>query len=808
MVANSFYEDAVSWLVAEGITGGTSATTFSPDNPVTRAQMAAFIWRAENEPETTGHDFSDVDTGVYYDLAVGWLSDAGITTGTSPGIFSPDASVLRRDMAVFLYRRGCPPPCSSDLPQTLTTPGDHTIYVGADTPVAYDVSGAGGGSGAWGSQRGGAGTKLTGTIPAQDSPYVLTVNVAGGGGGGLQAAGSEGGAGGTSSYAPGARGGSLPSGKGKSSGGGGGGASAVTSTSKAISIVAPGGGGSGGGAYDSSASGNTGANRRGGQGGDLVAGTVTDAALAGDDGGNGALASSALRGGGGDGGGTATGGVGGTPGNAGGSGNNGGSGTDGSAQHGGPGGNGGALGNAAGGGGAGGGHFGGGGGGGSATAPDAMSVGQSAGGGGSGSTMVNGAGTATVESANNHGAGVEANPTKGASGGIGNAGGDGTVILGCNELPVVTPSAFSNLSTPEYTSEEGQEVTLTGTIAPAAEGRSVTLRSKDSGGTTEVDSTTTDANGDFTFTTTVDEATDFEFHSEAQGGGEATYLAATSDPFEVRSTRMFDDFNYTDVSQMQPKWFLRAGTQDYATASDAKRRYTKASFDAIDFQTKAGATEMVFKYVRDGVDPNNGKPRYKVPHITAGKIGSASEPDGVVYGNLEARIKFSRRLPQGALWWQSGYSDQGNEFDVVEWFGDRTPGSSSTQNLQHTVHTGPNGVGQRLGNTWTGGSLSTGGPGQTVFNTTNFGANDTWWSEYHDIRGEWNTNNYKWYIDGVHVGTIGAGAGITPASIPGEVILSMAANNGGSYNDLQSFLSGGGDLSSLKMWIDWVRVWK
>ena len=104
----SFYNDAVSWLVAEGITTGVSAGVFSPDGPVTRRDMAVFIWRAEGSPSPEGtNPFGDVPEGKYYTEAITWLVEQGITNGTSEGVYSPEAGVTRRDMAVFLHRRSC-----------------------------------------------------------------------------------------------------------------------------------------------------------------------------------------------------------------------------------------------------------------------------------------------------------------------------------------------------------------------------------------------------------------------------------------------------------------------------------------------------------------------------------------------------------------------------------------------------------------------------------------------------------------------------------------------------------------------------
>ena len=105
---NSYYNSAVAWLVESGITGGTSPGKYSPNATVTRAQMAVFLWRNAGEPVPAGpHNFTDVPTNSYYNSAVAWLVESGITGGTSPGKYSPNATVTRAQMAVFLHRNTC-----------------------------------------------------------------------------------------------------------------------------------------------------------------------------------------------------------------------------------------------------------------------------------------------------------------------------------------------------------------------------------------------------------------------------------------------------------------------------------------------------------------------------------------------------------------------------------------------------------------------------------------------------------------------------------------------------------------------------
>ena len=104
--AGAYYADAVKWAVAEGITSGTSPTTFSPNNGCTRAQMVTFLWRAAGspEPESDYGPFRDVPKDAYYRKAVLWAAGEGITSGTSPTTFSPNATVTRAQTVTFLWR--------------------------------------------------------------------------------------------------------------------------------------------------------------------------------------------------------------------------------------------------------------------------------------------------------------------------------------------------------------------------------------------------------------------------------------------------------------------------------------------------------------------------------------------------------------------------------------------------------------------------------------------------------------------------------------------------------------------------------
>ena len=104
--AGSYYEDAVIWAVDKGITTGTSATTFNPNGICTRAQAVTFLWRAAGSPaaKSAVMPFTDVKAGSYYETAVLWAVENGITKGTSDTMFSPDATCTRAQIVTFLWR--------------------------------------------------------------------------------------------------------------------------------------------------------------------------------------------------------------------------------------------------------------------------------------------------------------------------------------------------------------------------------------------------------------------------------------------------------------------------------------------------------------------------------------------------------------------------------------------------------------------------------------------------------------------------------------------------------------------------------
>lgn len=106
VATGSYYEDAVDWAVENGITKGTDDTHFSPDGICTRAQAVTFLWRAAGspKPETRTMPFADVPAGSYYYDAVLWAVENGITEGTSDTTFSPNAICTRAQIVTFLWR--------------------------------------------------------------------------------------------------------------------------------------------------------------------------------------------------------------------------------------------------------------------------------------------------------------------------------------------------------------------------------------------------------------------------------------------------------------------------------------------------------------------------------------------------------------------------------------------------------------------------------------------------------------------------------------------------------------------------------
>lgn len=104
--ADAYYNQAVQWAQEKGITDGISSNLFGPKQPCTRSQIVTFLWRAVGSPEPKGTaaGMTDVVPGSYYAKAVAWAVENGITTGTAEGTFSPDATCTRAQAVTFLAR--------------------------------------------------------------------------------------------------------------------------------------------------------------------------------------------------------------------------------------------------------------------------------------------------------------------------------------------------------------------------------------------------------------------------------------------------------------------------------------------------------------------------------------------------------------------------------------------------------------------------------------------------------------------------------------------------------------------------------
>ena len=108
--ASAYYADAVLWAVEKGITKGLTPTAFGPNKVCTRAQIVSLLWNAADRPSASiDNPFLDVPAGKYYEEAVLWAVEAGVTKGVSPVIFSPNAQCTRAQIACFLYNF-CNPP--------------------------------------------------------------------------------------------------------------------------------------------------------------------------------------------------------------------------------------------------------------------------------------------------------------------------------------------------------------------------------------------------------------------------------------------------------------------------------------------------------------------------------------------------------------------------------------------------------------------------------------------------------------------------------------------------------------------------
>lgn len=147
----AYYYQAVAWAVQNHITAGTSATTFSPNDTLTRAQTMTFLWNSVESPATSSSamPFSDVSPNAYYYQAVSWAVQNGITAGTSATTFSPSAACTRAQVVTFLFHyANLPADVSATFEQHYTDSMRYWLYTPAnptdDMPLIVYLHGGSG----------------------------------------------------------------------------------------------------------------------------------------------------------------------------------------------------------------------------------------------------------------------------------------------------------------------------------------------------------------------------------------------------------------------------------------------------------------------------------------------------------------------------------------------------------------------------------------------------------------------------------------------------------------------------------------
>lgn len=117
LAPNAYYTEAIEWAVAEGIAKGYNSDIFGPGELAPRSHMATFIWRYQGSPTVEqSSPFADVPDGVFFTDAVNWMAAEGITTGTSADRFSPDQLVTRGEAITFLWRLAGSPASDAEIP--------------------------------------------------------------------------------------------------------------------------------------------------------------------------------------------------------------------------------------------------------------------------------------------------------------------------------------------------------------------------------------------------------------------------------------------------------------------------------------------------------------------------------------------------------------------------------------------------------------------------------------------------------------------------------------------------------------------
>lgn len=130
----AYYSDAVTWAVQNKITGGTGNNKFSPNMACTRAQIVTFLWNAMGQPSAPAASFSDMTNSSVFNNAISWAVEAGITGGTGNNKFSPNAKCTRVQAVTFLWIAAGKP-----LPSKMATFSDMTGNFVFDTAISWAV---------------------------------------------------------------------------------------------------------------------------------------------------------------------------------------------------------------------------------------------------------------------------------------------------------------------------------------------------------------------------------------------------------------------------------------------------------------------------------------------------------------------------------------------------------------------------------------------------------------------------------------------------------------------------------------------
>ena len=144
---DAYYYESVLWAVENGVTTGTTSTTFSPDMVVTRAQAVTFLWAAAGKPEPIGSNpFTDVAVDDWFYKAVLWANENGITSGVGDGCFAPNDVCTREQVVTFLYAFKGKPTFSADIAFTDVQPGAWYYNAVAWAAANHVTSGMGNGN--------------------------------------------------------------------------------------------------------------------------------------------------------------------------------------------------------------------------------------------------------------------------------------------------------------------------------------------------------------------------------------------------------------------------------------------------------------------------------------------------------------------------------------------------------------------------------------------------------------------------------------------------------------------------------------